>query len=47
MGLLQEYENQYSILSAEITSCIGKLSVSAIGKQIKDEMIENNAKLNN
>lgn len=36
MGLLQEYENQYSILTAEITSNIGKLKVSALGKYASD-----------
>jgi hypothetical protein len=31
MGLTEEYEKQYSILTAEITSFIGKLSVAEIG----------------
>lgn len=35
MGLLEEYEQQYSILTAEITSYIGKLSLAAIGKSLE------------
>lgn len=32
MGLLEEYEQQYSILTAEITVHIGKLGIVTIGK---------------
>lgn len=33
MGLIEEYENQYSILTAGITSNVGKLSLAAIGEK--------------
>lgn len=32
MGLLEEYEQQYSILTAEITVHIGRLGIVSIGK---------------
>lgn len=32
MGLIEEYEQQYSILTAEITVNIGKLSTVSIGE---------------
>lgn len=33
MGLVEDFERQYSILTAEITTHIGRLSTAAIGKQ--------------
>ena len=32
MGLLEDYEQQYSVLTAEITSNIGRLGIVSIGK---------------
>lgn len=34
MGLLEDYEQQYSVLTAEITSNIGRLGIVSIGKFI-------------
>lgn len=34
MGLLEEYEQQYSILTAEITVHIGKLGTVSIGENL-------------
>lgn len=32
MGLLEDYEQQYSVLTAEITSNIGRLGTVSIGR---------------
>lgn len=41
MGLIEEYEQQYSILTAEITSNISRLADSDIGVDISYFLLQN------
>lgn len=43
MGLLNEFEQQYSILTAELTTNIGRLSIVNGGKQKFKENMETRA----
>lgn len=41
-SLIESYEQQYAVLTAEITSEIGKLKRSSAGKQIQKKKKQNN-----